>query len=175
MPVPPLDAGRLPLGRWAVSVSEVEAAFVTGQSARRQKVWGDWLTLTRALREIVDVVPAAWLGGSFLTDKDEPGDVDSVYVVEAHRLLSAKGDPGKAQFLQVLADMKVKDVFDLDVDSFILEWVPRPGVQPAPWAAEYLGNRGYWDDLWSRERSSDTREDSVPRRGYLEVILDGFN
>lgn len=174
MPVPGLDEGRLPLGRWTATVEELEAAFVTGQSERRQQIWADWLTLTQAMREVVDVVLAAWLGGSFLTGKDEPGDIDSVYVVESWRVLGAKVDPRKAQFLQTVADKRAKDVFGLQVDCFILEWVPRPGTNAVHWAAEYRESRGYWDDLWSRERSSDQRENSVPRRGYVEVILDGY-
>jgi hypothetical protein len=113
-------------------------------------------------------------GGSFLTDKDEPGDIDSVYVVESWRVLGAKVDARKAQFLQTVADKRVKDVFGLQVDCFILEWVPRPGTNLVHWAAEYRESRGYWDDLWSRERSTDQRENSVPQRGYVEVILDGY-
>lgn len=148
---------------------------MAGQSARRQEVWADWLTLTKVVREVVGVVPAAWLSGSFLTDKEDPGDVDSVYIIEAHRIYSAKWpDLRKAQFLEVVAGGQVKKVFGLQVDSFVLEWVPRSGAQRAFWASEYLGDRGYWDDLWSRDRSPNQREDSVPRRGYLEVILDGY-
>lgn len=175
MPVPPLVSGRLPLGRWPATPAEIEACFVTDKSQRRQKIWNDWIELTEAIRDAVGAVPAAWLGGSFFTDKDEPGDLDSVYIIEAHRFLAAKGaDARKGQFLQVVASKRTKAVFGLEVDSFVLEWVARPGVQRAPWAQEYREMRGYWDDLWSRERSVDQRQDSLPRRGYVEVILDGY-
>lgn len=162
------------MGRWVATPDEVAAAFVAGQSERRQQVWADWLALTEAMREVVGVLPAAWLGGSFLTDKDEPNDIDSVYVVESHRVLGAKIDARAAQFLQIVADKQVKDAFGLQVDCFILEWVPRAGTIPAPWAQEYREMRGYWDDLWSRERAADQRTESLPLRGYLEVILDGY-
>lgn len=176
MSIPTLGAGRLPLGRWSATIAEVEAAFVTGQSARRQEIWRDWLQLTEALRETLTAVPAAWLSGSFLTDKIEPRDIDCVYLVEIPVLLGAKVDSRKADFLQAVATAgEVKRAFGLSVDSFILEWQPRPGVVRVPWAQQYRDDRGYWDDLWSRERSADSREDSVPRRGYLEVILDGYS
>jgi len=174
MPIPKFAGDGLPLGRWPATPEEVEAAFVAGRSERRKKIWADWLMLTEAMRDVVGVMPAAWVSGSFLTLKDEPKDIDSVYIVEFHRLLAAKIDPDRARFLQVVAGSLVKDAFDIDVDSFILEWVPRAGVGRAGWAEGYLLDRGYWDDLWSRERSADRRTDSVPRRGYLEVIVDGY-
>ena len=59
-------------------------------------------------------------------------------------------------------------------DSYVLEWMPSPGHQRPVGAEPYYGNRGYWDNLWVRVRDSDQRLDSVPRRGYLEVILDGY-
>lgn len=142
--------------------------------ARRQQVWGDWLTLTAALRSAVGAVPAAWLSGSFLTNKAEPGDVDCVYVVESSVLLAARVDAVRVRFLSVVARSEVKSAFGLLVDSYILEWMPKPGVGRTVAGDEYLANRGYWDELWSRERSVDAREDSVPRRGYVEVILDGY-
>lgn len=35
--------------------------------------------------------------------------------------------------------------------------------------------RGYWDDLWCRLRSNDDNEARVSRRGYVEVIIDGWH
>lgn len=174
--MPPLSLvdGRLPLGRWSATELDVEAAFVTGWPDRRRQIWEDWLGLKEAVQEAVGVLPAAWLGGSFFTDKPEPGDIDSVFVIEAAKLLAAKISPTKAQILQVVADNQVKDTFGLKVDSFILEWVPRPGTVKADWATPYRDQRGYWDDLWSRERSRDPRRESVPTRGYVEVIIDGY-
>ena len=161
--VPVLTSGRLPLGRWPATPAEIEAAYVVGRSDRRQEIWSHWLQLTAAMRETVTCLPAAWISGSFLTHKDEPSDIDCVYIVEAPVLLGAKVDPRKAQFLQVVASNRVKDVFRLSVDSFILEWVPSTvGVRKPEWAQDYLRDRGYWDDLWSREKSPDPREARRP-------------
>lgn len=173
--IPPLDGGRLPLGRWPASVEEVRGVFAgPGSSTRRQEVWEHWVQLTDAVRSIVGAIPAAWVSGSFLTDKLEPGDLDCLYVIEGARLAAAAADPRHGPFLDLVARSQVKSTFGLLVDSFILEWVPTPGVGRSVGAAGYFADRGYWDDLWGRERSTDPRDDSIPRRGYLEVILDGY-
>ena len=174
MALPPLVDGNLPLGRWPATVDEIENTYVLGLSDKRQQIWRDWLELTTALRDALTTVPAAWLSGSFFTDKSEPGDIDSVYLIEWSILWAARTDAPRAQFLEVVAASQVKDLFGLNVDSYILEWVPSSGPETASWARQYLENRGYWDDLWSRSRSSDARLDAIPRRGYLEVILDGY-
>lgn len=173
MAIPALSDGRLPLGRWPATIDEVESTFVEGKSARRRQLWNDWCSLTTALHEAVGTLPAVWLSGSFLTDKPEPGDVDSVYVIEYRHLLGARVDTRKAQLIEAIAGNEIKKRFELDIDSFVLHWPPRSGtyrVHP-----EYLESRGYWDDLWSRERRGSDREASVPRRGYLEVIIDGYS
>jgi hypothetical protein len=133
------------------------------------------MRLTAALQAAVGAVPAAWLSGSFLTDKVEPNDLDCVYLVESSNLAAAySSDPRKAKFLASVAGSGVTAAFGLLVDSYILEWTPTAGVIPPVSPTSYLSGRGYWDDLWSRERSNNTRESSVPRRGYVEVILDGY-
>lgn len=175
MPLPALVDGALPLGRWPATLSEVEDVFVTGLSSRRQEVWGDWLELTAALRDVV-TLPAVWLGGSFFTDKAEPGDLDSVYIVEwaAAKVALMHPDPRRAELVQAVASCQVKKFFEVPVDSFILEWMPTPGPGSPLIAREYRDRRGYWDDLWSRQRSPDARADAIPSRGYVEVIFDGY-
>lgn len=175
MPLPALVDGALPLGRWPATLDELEAMFVTGKSARRQAVWQDWQELTAALRDVV-ALPAVRLGGSFLTDVDEPGDVDSVYVVEwaAAKVALMHPDTRRAQLVQAVASCQVKGLFGLSVDSFILEWMPMPGTSASLLARGYREQRGYWDDLWSRRRSADLRLDAIPSRGYVEVIFDDY-
>lgn len=174
MPIPALaPSGVLPLGRWVATPDEVHASFVNGRGPAREKVWSDWLELTTALREIVPV-PAAWLGGSLLSSKAEPSDVDSVYLIEWRHLAIARFDQAAANFLQIVGSNSVKSALKLSVDSFILEWAPLPGVTRSALAGSYLEDRGYWDDLWTRQRSADPRAAAIPQRGYLEVILDGY-
>lgn len=174
--IPLLEDGRLPLGRWTATSREVEERFAGPNSGTvRQEIWTEWLRLTEALQDVVGSVPAAWLSGSFFTNKPEPGDVDSVYVVESSSVMAVLRAGGmKAQFLQAVASSRVRATFGLRVDSYVLEWVPTASPDRPVHAARYLSDRGYWDDLWSRERSTDLRKDAIPSRGYLEVILDGY-
>jgi len=157
-------------------MDEVRDTFAgPGTSQRRRDIWTHWAQLTDVVRSVVGGVPVAWLSGSFLTDKTEPGDLDCLYIIESSRVVAAAAaDPRNASFLDLVVRNQVKSVLGLMVDSFVLEWVPTPGVGRPVGPARYLADRGYWDDLWSRERSTDDREDSIPRRGYLEVVLDGY-
>lgn len=172
MALPPLHNGALPHGRWSCEPADVEAAFVHGLAPERQRIWDDWVMLTDTLRSVVGRVPAAWLSGSFLTDKPVPGDLDSVYVVDTADYQASISDPMR-QFVAVVARNQVKDVLNVKVDSFILEWDPTPGSDPSS-SGSYYRYRGYWDDLWVRQRDLDPRLESIPRRGYVEVILDGY-
>lgn len=173
MVLPSLEDGALPHGRWACVPSDIEAAFVRGLAPQREQIWNDWLQLTEVLRRLVGSVPAAWVSGSFLTDKMVPGDLDTLYIVDTAALQAAWADQANRGLLLTIANNRTKADLHLNVDSFILEWHPMPGAdRTAP--DHYYLNRGYWDDLWIRRRNSDPRLASVPRRGYVEVMLDGY-
>ncbi len=63
----------------------------------------------------------------------------------------------------------------INLDTYILPWSPQPG--PVPSLQEhfdYLYLRGYWDDLWGRIKDANPSIEILPRRGYLEVGLDGY-
>ncbi len=185
MPIPSLTSeGFLPLGRYAATADETHDRYVTPYPAAnpRHKIWGDWLTVTDLLHQAVGSVSAAWLGGSFLSDKDEPDDIDCLYVVPAANLAAVAGKP-EAKVLQLLTDhgpTGLQQTYGLRVDSYLLPWPlnPHNGPQTSDDYA-YVQSRGYWDDFWQRRRSGgkmDTPkpEDGLPRRGYVEVILDGY-
>jgi hypothetical protein len=177
-PAPALVGGQFPPGRWHVSIQEAQAAYCSIPNAQlRADLWQEWTTLTGAVRGAVGHVASAWLGGSFFTDKPLPDDIDCVYIIDRDHLKTARADPAKAAFLQAIAGDGAKTLFHLRVDCFILEWWPRPGVNrgSADRRGSYLENRGYWDDLWPRTRDrTNLRMDAIPRRGYLEVMLDGY-
>lgn len=177
MGAPSLVDGHLPMGRWVCTLGEAEASYVPADPAnRRRELWDQWMSLTAALRSVVGELPACWLSGSFFSDKPVPGDIDCLYVIDTDRLADvvASGDGGRIAFLQAVTTNQVKSIFGLHVDSFVLEWMPTPGPTPAVGTERYLSSRGYWDDLWVRVKDSNHRLDSVPRRGYLEVIVDGY-
>lgn len=165
------------MGRRTCTVAEVEAQFVPSDpSDVRRVIWDQWVDLTNALRSIVGEVAACWLSGSFFTDKPIPGDIDCLYVIDTSRLaaVSASGQVNHIWFLHCASRGRVKSAFGLNVDSYVLEWAPTPGPARGVGTGTYLADRGYWDDLWVRVKDPDARLDSIPRRGYLEVILDGY-
>ncbi len=164
------------MGRWVCTPDEVEAAFAPANSPHRRELWDHWSQLAEALRQAVGEVAACWLAGSYFTDKAQPADIDCVWVVDSQRWTAAinSGDPRLVAFLLATAQGGLKNAYGLKVDSYLMEWMPTPGVGRDVSTEVYLGNRGYWDNLWVRMRDSDARLASVPRRGYLEVIIDGY-
>lgn len=177
MGLPALNGNYLPHGRWACTRADVEAAFVTYQGPERIAIWNDWLSALAILKQLVGTVPAAWLSGSFLSSKPVPGDIDSVFLVDnadleaAYRSLS----PADWAIVEALAGGHGAQMhLGLNVDSYILNWYPTPTpARDAP--EEYYSFRGYWDDLWVRAKDpTNARLESVPQRGYVEVILDGY-
>lgn len=177
MPLPALQGAYLPHGRWACTVDDVEARFVTGQGPERASIWHDWLSALAVLKTLVGTVPAAWLSGSFLTDKPVPSDIDSVFVLDIADLESAyqRLSPDQWAVVQAFAGGHgARELLDLNVDSYILTWHPTPTPQRTSPEA-YYRDRGYWDDLWVRVKDpQDARQEAVPRRGYVEVMVDGY-
>jgi hypothetical protein len=177
MGAPALENGQLPMGRWVCSMAEVEAAFVPHDPADpRRVIWDQWTHFTRALQGIVGEVAACWLSGSLFSNKPVPGDIDCLYIVDTDRLtaVSQSGDLTKIWFVFAATTGRAKTVFGVPVDSYVLEWTPTPGPDRPVGARAYFEDRGYWDDLWVRVKDADKRLDSIPRRGYLEVIIDGY-
>jgi hypothetical protein len=179
--IPALDAttGALPVGRYPVSLAEIHDEFVAGKAPAREKVFNDWQKATALLRQHVPLL-AAWVGGSFVTSKAEPDDIDCVYWVDYMELSSARLRPASARMVEVFANHELRKLVGLQVDTFVIAWYCCPDTSQAmPHTWDYWSMRGHWDDFWSRMRSGPkgapvVRDDALPRRGYLEVIFDGF-
>lgn len=177
MSAPALAGSSLPMGRWVSTVAEVEATYVPSDPTdQRRIIWDEWTAFTQALRSIVGEVAACWLSGSFFSDKAVPGDIDCLYVIDTDRLaaVSASGNLSHIWFVHVATKGMAKTVWNVPIDSYVLEWMPSPGHTTPVGARTYLQDRGYWDDLWVRVKDTHDRLDSIPRRGYLEVIVDGY-
>jgi hypothetical protein len=185
--IPKFDGeGFLPPGRYRASEDEARARFVAPYPADnpRHAIWEDWRTVTQLLKETVGTVCAAWIGGSFFSAKREPDDIDSLYVVPKAKLSAVgEGDPG-ARTLQLITDHGpggIRSRYGLRVDTYLLPWPLNPAGGPrTPVDFTYCQQRGYWDDFWQRRRSGAKKdrprpEDGLPRRGYVEVILDDYN
>ena len=182
--IPPLTAaGALPCGRFPATIVEVESAFVAdpkwATSTTRQTVWDDWKQITAQARKVVPVA-AVWIAGSFLTDKMDPDDLDVVYIIDS-RQAAAVTSPLHKGFLSLLAQGDaLRTLRGKRLDTFVINWVPDPdGQGAASGFPDYAASRGYWDDLWQRRLSGPKHaprvpSDALPKRGYLEVILDDF-
>lgn len=172
-----VHSGALPSGRYRVTQQHLHERFAS--TPRRAELWTHWVRATELLRSHVDVC-AAWIGGSYLTEKAEPGDIDCVYIIDTH-VIEAASDETRRVLEAFAAKDVVRKFLNLDLDTFVLPWEASSTPSRAnPDVRYYHETRGYWDDLWSKMRSSSNgadprRLDAHPRRGYVEVILDGYS
>lgn len=182
IPTPSAATGLLPPGRFGAEMDEIKEKFVDAPlystSTSRSAIWADFESATDELRRIVPVA-WAWVSGSFISGKIDPDDIDVVYWCE-DVLLNRVTDRIDKNTVQMFAYNQVRPVTGLRVDSRICTWHVRPeaGVQNTLEHLTYARQRGFWDDFWLRKRSGakgdpPVREDALPRRGYLELILDG--
>lgn len=179
--IPQLTAdGFLPPGRYPATLRDVHGRFVLAaeftKSEPRIDIWNRFTSALDLLKELPCRYPMALLGGSFTTSKLDPGDIDASVLVDR---TTAATDELRAELDQRFNLIQN----DLDLDVFPVWWVPTNGAAPPndtdhP-STHYLLYRGYWDDWWPRyvpkpERNPFQRHHAFPRRGYLEVTIDGF-
>ena len=176
--------GALPVGRYPTTLAEIQAAYVDAPelaaSTTRAEIWSHFESATTELRRIVPVA-YVWVAGSFITTKVDPDDIDVVYWCE-DRLVDLVSNFRDKQILEFFAKNEVRGRTGLRVDTRYGRWHVHPDADRIPTAQHqsYSQTRGYWDDFWLRSRSGAktdprVREDALPRRGYLEVILDGVH
>ena len=174
--------GALPVGRYPTTLGEIRTAYVDAPalsaSTTRAEIWTHFESATAELRRIVPVA-YVWIAGSFLTSKLDPDDIDVVYWCE-DRLVDLVTEVRDKQILDMFAKNNVRAVTSLRVDTRYGRWHVHPDADRIPTARHqsYAQTRGFWDDFWLRSRSGAktdprVREDALPRRGYVEVILDG--
>lgn len=78
MPIPPLElSGLLPPGVHDCTIEEIRSAFVEHQSQRRSGLFAGMQRFLTLIKQI-GCFEAAYIDGSFVTDKPEPFDVDVV-------------------------------------------------------------------------------------------------
>lgn len=185
--LPALDTqtGLLPLGRYGVTLDDIKLHYVDAAqfqaSTTRAEIWQHLESATAGIRSVVPVV-CVWIGGSFLTDKMDPDDIDLVYWCQDVLVDQVVADPQAALLLQMFALNQVRAQTGLRVDTRYCKWHLYPEADRAQSAEHqsYVLNRGYWDDFWMRKRSGAKTDppqiaDALPRRGYFEVTLDGFH
>lgn len=171
----------LPPGRHQWTMEMVAARYCPspeyGQS-HRQMVWEHFQWATAWLRGVVPVA-AVWIGGSFLSTKSHPGDVDAIYIVRGKEYDELQDETAKQTVGLFVGGGNFKSKGIL-VDTYVFVWRPRTSNGPeTDQERQDLVHRGYWDD-WLQRHKADrkapaTNEDALPVRGYVEVILDGFS
>jgi hypothetical protein len=176
----------LPLGRFPCTLEQLEDVFVDGEgfvgSATRDAVFGDFLTTIELLRAFSpDLLESVWIGGSFVTSKPDPDDIDCLFVLNGPAFDALPSNSKRDKVRRFNRKGYLRDSHGLRVESFLLVRIPfanpweRGGVHPD--AAPYVQVRGAWDDWWLRTRTGEGPDDeprlesAEPRRGYLEVAL----
>ena len=159
---------------------QVRARFVDGRGAQRAELWRDWEVATSLLGRKV-ALNAAWLHGPFLSDAAAPPTVQCVYWAEDHELGKARFDPETAKVLRAFAlPGLVQEFVGVKVDTGLAGWHCQPDMRDRDeYFAQYALRRGEIDDLLQRSAAGPrgaepVREDAVPRRGYVEVIIGGY-
>ena len=178
--IPPLTPdGHLPLGRHRCDLGEFEQAFVADAmfqtSVVRDEIFGDLLQVIDLFKAFgVDLIESIWVGGSFTSDKSDPGDIDCLFMLDETVFSSLSGTQ-RAKLLKLKRKDYVLEKFDLKVEPFILVREEFENPWEKDWVTEkavhYLAARGAWDDWWQRIRNVSGGTSSTPVRGYLEVTL----
>ncbi|PPF83779.1 hypothetical protein C5E07_09810 [Pseudoclavibacter sp. RFBJ3] len=187
MYAPELTAeGFLPVGRFPSTIDSLEGAFVDAErfteSSTRGPIFEDFLGAIDIISAFGEgLIESLWVGGSFVTDKLDPDDIDCLFVLnqEAFDAISSNGKRTKLRKFNKKNYMR--ETTGLRVESFLM--VRLPFAQPwlsggvHPDVQTYTQLRGAWDDWWLRTRTGETAdeppriESAHPRRGYLEVTL----
>lgn len=169
--------GDLPRGRFCATMDAVESRFVTDEayegSTTREQVWSDFKDVLGLIRRKKVHVPAAFLGGSFVTNTLNPSDVDAALIIDASRITKQQ------TFTDLAAIVQNPKANGLQVDAFLIQWHPDGTELGGGDTLSYVRERSRWDDFWQRkvakaDRQPPQRHHSMPIRGYVEVIIDGY-
>lgn len=152
--VAPDEQGLVPLlppGRWPMSFDELRALSVNAfpGSSSRPKLWQRF---ERARRDLAYIARELWVGGSFVSSKLEPKDIDLLAVLRLDR-----SPPPEGSLEEFLTNARyiLSEKFELDL-GVIYEGDTRRGDRWCRWI-EY--GKPY------------LRTDSMPNRGIAVIPL----
>ncbi len=189
--IPPLGSMHLPAGRYRVTPDDVHARFVAHEefagSETRAACWAglvryltEWSTLEAKLaapRAGRRLLMALWLGGSFVSRKLNPNNVDLALFIDAHVLADCNGHGYSNALGRLTSRDKMKTHYLVSPLLVRYRYCGNPwGPLLDPQQVEYLRLRGGHDDWWTRARPDaddkgpPTVETASWVRGYLEVI-----
>lgn len=175
--IPAFEAnGSLPLGRFSCDLQEAKQVLVSGSpfngAQNRDTLWKIFEDSLQRFHDIRCKVPSVFLGGSFVTSKLDPSDIDATYLVDFSTITS---DQTLGKLWQILQAINREE----SIDAALIPWLPINLKIPHPDFEKYYIERGKWDDFWQRKVAKEDRvpwqrSHAFPERGYLEVTIDGY-
>lgn len=166
-----------PPGRYAMSLEELYERFVeSAGSAVRKEIWEEWATHRAIVEAWTGEITRMWVGGSFISRKPDPSDVDVTYLLRAEAFDRLDGEA-----LAYLDDVTLRGwcvEHGMRVDALLLRLpkpVPVSQMAPSllqPREADSYRDLGLYDEVWQCTKSDSGSE--LPgelRRGYVEVRL----
>lgn len=186
--------GYLPCGRYQVDMDTAYRLLVGADrfksSAKRPGLWRNLtiylLVFDDLEREYADILGGRsiihhlWIGGSFVSTKDEPDDIDLTVFTDAEAIDALKNKPGSGWIKDAFQRDKIQARYGLDPHQVNYVAVPRV-FRPNDMSLrerDYFRDRGRFDDWWQRthppgmmDKQAPTVDSCVPTRGYLEVTL----
>ena len=181
-----------PPGRIRLSFADAEAELVSdpyfASSTSRHRLWdglGAYLArfvlLEQRHQSLLSepLVPFVWLGGSFVSNKQEPRNLDVTVALSGAGRLALKGQSGAGWLTDAFSRARTTAEFDLCALELPHLLVPSVFQSHRLRADEqtYLRERGAWDDWWQRIRDAGepnvgpSAHTAASRRGYVEVVL----
>ncbi|MFD4857806.1 DUF6932 family protein [Streptomyces atratus] len=186
--------GLLPPGRFSVTMEEAEDLLVRSPafecSSSRTTLWKGFEQYLNRFGVLEDSYPQklqgrplihrVWLGGSFVSAKPEPRNIDATMFIDVTAEMAVKGNPG-SKWLTEAFKSRDQILRRFGVSPLRVGYRPVASVFDMQSIVEddrtYFMQRGIWDDWWQRCRLPDGRDpapteaSAVPVRGYLEVRL----
>ncbi|EME96541.1 hypothetical protein H340_30943 [Streptomyces mobaraensis NBRC 13819 = DSM 40847] len=181
LPEPDPVTGLLPPGRHTADLGQLRAAFVDApcfsDADERKLLWDEWECHRGALEAVAGEISRLWVAGSFVSAKEDPGDIDVTYLLRAE--VHDRLDREALGMLDDLTDRGWCADHGMRVDASVLRlpedmpvWRMARDTLPSP-ANDSFRDIGLYDEIWQRTRSPKGVEGEVwsLRRGYVEVLL----
>ncbi|MFE2375467.1 DUF6932 family protein [Streptomyces sp. NPDC059398] len=181
--LPGLDqvTGLLPPGRYAAGIDQLHARFVASpdfaESATRKQLWAEWEQHRLIVDAVTGGVSRLWLGGSFVSGKLDPGDIDVTYLLRAQTF--DRLDRESLASLDELTDRAWCVKHNMRMDAYLVRlpedvsfWQLMPSLF-TPLTNDSFRDIGLYDEDWQYARNSSPSDSEADRlrRGYVEVLL----
>ncbi len=134
----------------------VETAFVQGQPAQRQRLYGELQRYNSALHAVVGQPFRQWLDGSFVSTRQHPNDLDLVSFLPAELVLNKLNE--LAAFRQPASAYEGLDAY------LVLQYQPEdPRYQLG------IADEGYWNDLFRKTRPNHFGQTYT--KAFVEILV----